>query len=112
MNQFHKDYKTSILRVCETVESLAEKGIERGIYQPIDFFPYLPNFRGEIMNITTDEGFKTYYGNWGAQEIKTLIKQVCGVVCFSNNVGFPTVNDCHSCPIFCYHETYGTDEED
>ncbi|MDP4159759.1 MAG: hypothetical protein Q8911_08360, partial [Bacillota bacterium] len=84
MNQFHRDYKTSLLRVCEKIETLAEKGIQLGIYQSTDFFPYLPNFRHEIMSIKTDDGFKSYYGNWGAQEINTLIKQVCGVVCDYN----------------------------
>ena len=119
MNQFHKDYKISILRVCEKVEALAEMGIQNGIFQPSDFFPYLPNLRREIMDIKTDEGFRTYYGNWGAQELKTLIQQVCGKVCVwgcnigSSNDTFPlAVHDCSDCPIACYRETYGTDEED
>jgi len=115
MNQFHRNYKDSILRVCEKVEALAEIGIQQGISQRSDFFPYLPNFRLEIMNIKTDEGFKSYYGNWGAQELKTLIHQVCGKVCVCacNNGVFPvTVHDCASCPIACYRENYGSDEED
>lgn len=113
MNQFHKDYKISILRVCEKVEELARRAIQLGIYQETDFFPYLTNLRREIMNITTDDGFQSYYGNWGAREIDTLIKQVCGSVCVcqNNSTCHIAVNECNNCPIFCYRETYGSDEE-
>ncbi|MDR3539613.1 MAG: hypothetical protein P4L69_01390 [Desulfosporosinus sp.] len=119
MNQFHKDYKTSILRVCEKVETLAEMGIQHGMCQSVDFFPYIPNLRHEIMGITTDEGFKSYYGNWGVQELDTLIRQVCGKLCVRdcNTVytveNFPIkVHECDNCPISCYLETYGFDEDD
>lgn len=111
MNQFHNDYITSILRVCEKVESLADIGIKRGLYQPTNFFPYLTNLRYEILCIKTDDGFKSYYGNWGVHEINILIKQVCGKVCVCNDSFTITVNECHSCPIFCYRETYRSDEE-
>lgn len=113
MNQFRKHYKSSLLRVCEKVESLADKGIKQGLYQSFDFYPYLTNLKHEIMSIQTDEGFKSYYGNWGTQEINILIKQVCGKVCVCCNEAYPiTVNEFHNCPIFSYRKTYDSEEED
>lgn len=112
MNQFRKDFITRLLKVCEKVESLALKGIMQGLYQPTDFYPYITNLKHELMCIKTDDGIKSYYGNWGVQEINILIKQVCGKVCACDNGSLPiTLNKCHSCPIFCYRNSYGSDEE-
>ncbi|SPF56500.1 hypothetical protein SBF1_920004 [Candidatus Desulfosporosinus infrequens] len=114
MNQFYKDFKISILRVCEKIESLAEIGIQNDIAKSSDFFPYIPNFRHEIIGITTDEGFKSYYGNWGVKELDSLIKQVCGKICVCGCEygAFPVAeHECDMCPISCYRETYGLDED-
>ncbi|HEY8910873.1 MAG TPA: hypothetical protein VIM51_11425 [Desulfosporosinus sp.] len=114
MNRFHKDFKISILRVCEKVETLAKMGIRNNLAKPSDFFPYIQNFRDEIMGITTDEGFKSYYGNWGVKELDSLIKQVCGKICVCGcKFGTSTVmeHECDMCPISCYRETYGSNED-
>lgn len=119
MNQYHKDYRTSILRVCEKLETIARIGIQQGLLsRPSDFFHYLPNFRSEIRRIKTNEGFQSNYARWGARELNTLTKQVCGKVCSRrSDIGCNTdhipiiVQECTNCPIFCYRETFGSGED-